>query len=196
LGALHLHFDRRDKGEAHGVHFGIHTGAVHTDDQDAGAETSHETHVGTHADGEEMQEGEHHHHLGNDANESRDDDLTSTQVRERLDTSELSDALKARVLTVFDQFCAHEANVLGADTQQLTFDEHSALSIGAQLVCACVGLAELGIKYVRAAEPPYESVAAAILAVYRQADGAVPAPSEAKAGYGIGDEGWLRGVLG
>ena len=97
---------------------------------------------------------------------------------------------------VFDQFCAHEANVLGADAQELTFDEHNALSIGAQIVCACVGLAELGIKYVRAAETPDQSVAAAILAVYRQADRAVPAPSEAKAGYGIGDEGWLRGVLG
>jgi uncharacterized protein (DUF111 family) len=195
LGALHLHFDRRDEGEAHGVHFGIHTGGVHTHDQDADAGTSHETHVGSHADGEEVQEREHHHHLGNDDHESRDDDLTAAQVRERLDTSELSDALKVRVLTVFDQFCAHEAKVLGADAQELTFDEDSAL-VGAQIVCACVGLAELGIEYVRAAEPPDESVAAGILAVYRRADGAVPAPSEAKAGYGIGDEGWLRGVLG
>jgi uncharacterized protein (DUF111 family) len=97
---------------------------------------------------------------------------------------------------VFDQFCAHEAKVLGADTQELTFDENGALSVGAQIVCACVGLAELGIEYVRAAEPPDESVAAGILAVYRRADGDVPGPSEAKAGYGIGDEGWLRGVLG
>jgi uncharacterized protein (DUF111 family) len=160
LGALHLHFDRRDEGEAHGVHFGIHTGAVHTHDQDADAGTSHEAHVHSHADGEEVQEGEHHHHLGNDDHESRDDDLTAAHVRERLDISELSDALKARVLTVFDQFCAQEANVLGADAQELTFDEDSALSIGAQIVCACVGLTELGIEYVCVAEPPGESVAA------------------------------------
>ena len=185
-----------DEGEAHGVRFGIHTGAVHTHDQDARAQTSHETHVDSQADGEEVREREHHHPLGKDDHESRDDDLTAAQVRERLDTSELSDALKARVLTVFDQFCAHEAKVLGADAQELNFDEDSALSVGAQIVCACVGLAELGIEYLLAAEPPDESVAAGILAVYRRADGAVPAPSEAKAGYGIGDEGWLRGILG
>ena len=73
--------------------------------------------MGSHADGEEVQEREHHHHLCNHDHESRDDDLTAAQVRERLDTSELSDALKVRVLTVFDQFCAHEAKVLGADAQ-------------------------------------------------------------------------------
>ena len=39
------------------------------------------------------------------------------------------------------------------------FDEDSALSVGAQIVCACVGLTELGIEYVHAAEPPGESVA-------------------------------------
>jgi uncharacterized protein (DUF111 family) len=197
LGAFHLHFDRRDdNGEAHGVHFGIHTGAVHTHDQNADAGTSQETHMGSHANSEEVQEREHHHHLGNDDHESRDDDLAAAQVRERLDTSELSDALKARALHVFDKFCAHKAKVLFTNARELTFDEDSALSVGAQIVCACVGLAELGIEYVCAAEPPDESVAQAILAVYRRADGAVPAPSEAKAGYGIGDEGLLRGVLG
>ena len=39
------------------------------------------------------------------------------------------------------------------------FDEDSALSVGAQIVCACVGLTELGIEYVHAAELPGESVA-------------------------------------
>ena len=197
LGALHLHFDRRRRGR------GTRRPLRHPYRSRPHARSGcGRTKLRTRpmwilsADGEEVREREHHHPLGKDDHESRDDDLTAAQVRERLDTSELSDALKARVLTVFDQFCAHEAKVLGADAQELNFDEDSALSVGAQIVCACVGLAELGIEYLRAAEPPDESVAAGILAVYRRADGAVPAPSEAKAGYGIGDEGWLRGILG
>lgn len=76
-----------------------------------------------------MQERKQHHHHGNYDHESRDDDLAAAQVGERLVTSELSDALKTRVLTVFDQFCAHGAKVLDANAQDLTFDEDSALSV-------------------------------------------------------------------
>lgn len=183
LGAFHLHFERRRQGEADGVHFGIHAGAVHTHDQDADAGEFHAEHVHQHANEEE--EHEHHAHGG--------DCQSSAELRARLAASDLPEAIKERVLAVFDRFVSLEADAKQADAESLAFDGAGALAAGAQMVCACAGLAELGIEQIHAAAPATEPIAAAILAAYPAAGGA--ASPQGKRGCGIGRDGSLQGTL-
>lgn len=204
LGDFHMHFERRQQGGAEGTHFSIHAGAVHTHDQDADEGTAYAAHVheeGTPAHGHEHGDYEHHNHDHHDHSHEHHDEhgdecQSAAEFRQRLETGDLPDAVKRRMLNVFDHFCLMEAKKLDADPQTLAFEGEGALTVGAQIVCACAGLAELEIEHLGGGATADEPLAAAILEVYRTEDSSSPASSEARNRYGIGTSGSLCGVLG
>ena len=200
LGDFHMHFDRQRRGDAEGTRFGIHAGVVHTHDQDADEGPTPEAHVHAgeaHGQGHEHRghEDHDHEHHGHDHEAHGDDCHTAADLRQRLEAGELADAVKHRVLNVFDQFCAREAGRLNADPRTLAFEEEGALIIGARIVCACAGLAGLGVEHLGGSATADEPLAAAILEVYRTADSTLLS-SEAKSGWGTGAGGSLHGTLG
>ena len=189
LGAFHLHFDRRASGDTQGVHFGIHAGAVHTHDQDADAGEFAPAQAHSHAEEDHHPEHEHAH-------EHKEQCWTATDLRAAVAESDLSDPVKERVLTVFDHFVGAESNAIHTDAPALAFDQEGGLAACAQIVCACVGLAELGVEQIHTSKPAREPVAAAILRGYSGEEAAVQAETpNAKNGCGVGRGGILHGAL-
>lgn len=191
LGAFHLHFDRRSSGDTQGVHFGIHTGSVHTHDQDADAGEFASAQAHSHAEATHDQHQEHGHTA-----EHGDHCRTAAELRAAVAGSELPEPVKERALTVFDHFVAAESTAIHTDVPALAFDQEGGLAACAQIVCACVGLAELGVGQIDTSKAAHEPVAAAILAGFHGPRDAVPSEArETKIGYGIGRGGTLHGVL-
>ncbi len=163
IGDFHMHFERDKRQNVEGVKFGIHGGSVHTHDQDEGPdehgqvhahthehEHGHEQHEHSHHEHEDdEQEHEHDHHGHEHAHEHEHEHGRSyAEIRALIEASDLSDFVKKHALSIFHRVAVAEAKIHGTAVDDIGFHEVGALDSIADIICACVGIEELGVEKV------------------------------------------------
>ena len=119
LGDHHLHFERQTRGGIAGVKFGIHPGATHAETgPDSCPPESHHTH--SHAASRRFSE-----------------------IRELLQSSELSDFVKQHATAIFRRIGEAESKIHGLPIEEVHFHEVGALDSIVDIVLTCVGLEAL-----------------------------------------------------
>lgn len=122
LGDYHTHFERDSRQHIQGIKFGIHEGATHKDE---------------------------HGHCGHD-HDHHDHGRIYTDIRALIESSDLSDGVKKRSLSLFRRLAFAEGRIHGIPPDQVEFHEVGALDSIADMICACVGLEQLGVETVHA----------------------------------------------
>lgn len=167
LGDFHLHFERASRRHIAGVKFGVHSGAVHTHDQDEptgtpasahvhGPECGHDhgpleetahahAHEHSHEAPAHSHSHDHHHHHHHD---DEDAGRSYAQIRALIEGSDLSDFVKTHALGIFRRIAEAEAKIHDAPVESVGFHEVGALDSIADILCACVGLEALGVEKV------------------------------------------------
>ncbi len=163
IGDFHMHFERDKRQNVEGVKFGIHGGSVHTHDQDEGPdehgqvhahthehEHGHEQHEHSHHEHEDdEQEHEHDHHGHEHAHEHEHEHGRSyAEIRALIEASDLSDFVKKHALSIFHRVAVAEAKIHGTAVDDIGFHEVGALDSIADIICACVGIEELGVEKI------------------------------------------------
>jgi uncharacterized protein (TIGR00299 family) protein len=168
LGDFHMHFERAKRQHVEGVKFGIHGGAVHTHDQDEDPDEHGQVHAHAHEPEHEhghghehCHEAEHEHSHGDEHEHSHEhehehsheehehaDGRSYVEIRAMLERSDLSAFVKEHALSIFHRVAVAEAKIHGTSVKEIGFHEVGALDSIADIVCACVGLEELGVERV------------------------------------------------
>lgn len=230
IGDFHMHFERRKRQNLEGVKFGIHSGSVHTHEQDEEVDEHGQVHVRPHEHGEHDHEHEHEHDCGHDHGAAHlhghehahdhghvhdeahlhehehghshhdehehdhvhddahlhghghthshgdehehehEDQLQGSgtheprrehihthalgggrsyqQIRTLIESSDLSDFVRKHALSIFHRVALAEAKIHGTSVEAIAFHEVGALDSIADIVCACVGMEELGVDKV------------------------------------------------
>ena len=164
IGDFHMHFEREKRQNVEGVKFGIHEGSVHTHDQDE--EADEHGHVHAHAHDHDEQTHEHnehdHHHHGEDEHHDHEHDhhhehahahdhehgRSYAEIRALIAASDLSDFVKQHALSIFHRVAVAEAKIHGEAVDDIGFHEVGALDSIADIICACVGIEELGVEKI------------------------------------------------
>ncbi|MEI6560886.1 MAG: nickel pincer cofactor biosynthesis protein LarC [Verrucomicrobiota bacterium] len=151
IGAFHMHFDRQQRQAIAGVKFGIHEGATHRHEQDApcacGGHGNH--HHEEHEHGHSHEHGHHHHGHGHTHEADHAHGRTHAEIRALIEASDLSPFVKKHALSIFQRVAVAEGKIHGQPPEQVAFHEVGALDSIADIICACVGIEQLGIDAVR-----------------------------------------------
>lgn len=178
IGDFHMHFERGKRQNVEGVKFGIHGGSVHTHDQDEGADEHGQIHAYAHGehghdhghahdehdhgdhghehhdhdhDHEDAHEHEHHHaehaHEYEDVQE-HEHGRSYAEIRALIEASDLSSFVKQHALSIFQRVAVAEAKIHGTAVEDIGFHEVGALDSIADIICACVGIEELGVEKI------------------------------------------------
>ena len=138
LGDFHMHFERQQRQAIEGVKFSIHEGATHRHDQNAPCACGGHGHAHSHPhEHEHTHEAEHVH------------GRSHAQIRALIETSDLSPFVKTHALAIFHRVAVAEGKIHGQPPQEVAFHEVGALDSIADILCACVGIEQLGIDEVR-----------------------------------------------
>lgn len=164
LGDFHAHFERAQRKGVEGIRFTIHEGTVHTADcEEHGHEHEHgHGHEHEHDDGhdhghEAHQDDEHgsheHEHRSHSSHESHshghaEHSRSHAQIRELIQHSDLAQPVKTHVLGIFRRIAEAEGKIHGIPAADVQFHEVGALDSIADIVCACVGIEELGVEKI------------------------------------------------
>ena len=170
LGDFHLHFERGKRQNVEGVKFGIHTGTVHTHGQDEGADEHDHVHAHEDESGRTHEHDHDHgglehphdhgprHDHGGEQDHAHDHDHGHThdhdhgrsyaEIRTLIEASDLSNFVKKHALGIFHRVAVAEAKIHGTSVEAIGFHEVGALDSIADIVCACVGIEELGVEKV------------------------------------------------
>ncbi|MCX6967982.1 MAG: nickel pincer cofactor biosynthesis protein LarC [Verrucomicrobia bacterium] len=151
LGGFHMHFDRQQRQGIEGVKFGIHEGATHRHEQDEPCACGGHEHGHHH---EKHEHGHHHEHGHAHSHEHTHETehahgRTHAEIRALLQASELSPFVKTHALSIFQRIAVAEGKIHGQPPEKVAFHEVGALDSIADIVCACVGVEQLGINEVR-----------------------------------------------
>jgi len=172
LGDFHMHFERQQRQAIAGVKFGIHEGATHRHDQDEpcscggdGHEHGHEHHHVHHHEGHEAkhEHGHHHaHHHGHHHDHEHGEQQhhehehnahahgrSHAEIRSLIEASDLSPFVKTHALSIFQRIAVAEGKIHGKPPEEVAFHEVGALDSIADIICACIGIEQLGIEEVR-----------------------------------------------
>ena len=166
IGDFHMHFERDKRQSVEGVKFGIHGGSVHTHDQDEKTDEHSQVHAhdhGGHSHEHEHEHGEHEHHDHGEDGHDHDDHghehhhehshehehgRSYAEIRALIEASDLSDFVKKHALSIFHRVAVAEAKVHGTPVDDIGFHEVGALDSIADIICACVGIEELGVEKI------------------------------------------------
>ena len=160
-GSVHTH-DQDEESDEHGHEHGEHDhGHEH---QHAHGEHTHDHGDGHHHnDGDEHEHGEDHvHGHSHDHGEGElhghvhehepahehEHGRTYAEIRGLIEASELSDFVKKHALSIFHRVAVAEAKIHGTSVEAIGFHEVGALDSIADIICACVGMEELGVEKV------------------------------------------------
>jgi len=169
LGDFHMHFERQQRQAIEGVKFGIHEGATHRHEQDKPCGCGghhhdeghhHEEHEEKHEHGHshecahEHAHGHHHHageheHEGHTHEEGHAHGRSYSQIRALIEAAELSPFVTTHALSIFHRIAVAEGKIHGKPPEEVTFHEVGALDSIADIICACVGIEQLGVDEVR-----------------------------------------------
>jgi pyridinium-3,5-bisthiocarboxylic acid mononucleotide nickel chelatase len=119
LGDCHLHFERQKRGGIAGVKFGIHPGATHAE---TGPGSCPPESLYTHSHGPSRR---------------------LSEIRELLQSSELSDFVKQHATAIFCRIGEAESKIHGLTIEEVQFHEVGALDSIVDIVLTCVGLEAL-----------------------------------------------------
>lgn len=154
---VHAHFHRENRQQIEGWKFHVH---------------SHHDHGHHHGHGHHHDHGHHHHHHhGHDDHHAHG--RTHREIRELIEGSSLSDAVKARALAVFQRIAVAEGKIHGVPPEDVGFHEVGAVDSIADIICACAGMDALGLERITASTP-FEGTG-----TVRCAHGLFPLPSPA-----------------
>ncbi|MEI7958597.1 MAG: nickel pincer cofactor biosynthesis protein LarC [Verrucomicrobiota bacterium] len=133
IGDFHMHWERQQRQAIEGVKFGIHEGATHQHDHGHG----HHHH--------------HHHDHGHEHAHEADHvhGRTHAQIRALIEASDLSPFVKKHALSIFHRVAVAEGKIHGQPAEDVAFHEVGALDSIADIICACVGIEQLGVDEVR-----------------------------------------------
>lgn len=153
IGDFHLHFERASRRHIAGVKFGVHSGAVHTHDQDEPVDEHGQTHVHAHDHGPDCDHdhghGAHdHHHHHDHGDDEHEHGRSYAEIRALIAASDLSDFVKKHALGIFRRIAEAEAKIHNAPVESVGFHEVGALDSIADIICACVGIEALGVEKV------------------------------------------------
>jgi uncharacterized protein (DUF111 family) len=70
------------------------------------------------------------------------------EIRESIEQSDLSDFVKKHAVSIFHRVALAEAKIHGTPVEKVGFHEVGALDSIADIVCACVGIEELGVERI------------------------------------------------
>ena len=143
IGDFHMHFERKQQQHIAGIKFGIHEGSKHTHEQDEEQHNHHEHHDHGHEHSHEdchCHEKEHAH------------GRSHAEIRELIAKSDLSAFVKKHALGIFQRIAVAEGKIHGVLPENVQFHEVGALDSIADVVCACVGIEQLGIEKIFAGE--------------------------------------------
>lgn len=133
----HSHAHTHEHGHEHThEHEHGHGCCGHDHDHDHDHEHAHE-HGHEHG---HCHEHEHHHAHGR----------THAQIRELIQTSELSPFVKQHALSIFQRIAVAEAKIHGVTPEEVHFHEVGALDSIADIVLTCIGLESLGVQKIYA----------------------------------------------
>lgn len=174
-GDFHLHFERGQRGGVEGVKFTVHTGAVHTHDQD-------EPHGKPEEPGEHAHAHDEHGHCVHDHDHGHDHGehahgRSYADLRAIIEGADLSDFVKQHAAGALARIAGAQAEVRGVAPEQIFFNDEDALDTLADLVCVCAGVEALGIKRVFVEQLTDGTAPSATARAILRADGA-PAPRE------------------
>ncbi len=158
LGDFHMHFDRQQRQAMEGVKFGIHEGSTHHREPDApcacgGHEHghAHKEHEAGHGQGHHHAHGHKHghpaHHHGHEQEHAHG--RTHAEIRALIEASDLTPFVKTHALSIFQRIAVAEGKIHGQPPETVAFHEVGALDSIADIICACVGIEQLGIDEVR-----------------------------------------------
>ena len=154
-GSVHTH--DQDEDEDADEH-----GQVHAHQREHEHEHEHE-HGHEHAHGhdhvrgdEDVHDQEHEHeseHAHDHAHEHVHDHgeergRSYKEIRELIESSDLSDFVKVHALNIFHRVAVAEAKIHGTSVEAIGFHEVGALDSIADIICACVGIEELGVEKI------------------------------------------------
>jgi uncharacterized protein (TIGR00299 family) protein len=161
LGDYHLHFERQTRGGISGVKFEVHAGATHTE---SGPDTcTPESHHHAHSDGHENHS-EHrahefvdhgHTHQGTGREHHSEEHVTSrhfSEIRDLLQSSELSDFVKRHATAIFRRIGEAESKIHGVAIEDVQFHEVGALDSIVDVVLTCIGFEALQAAQVHVSE--------------------------------------------
>ncbi len=155
IGDFHMHFERDKRQNVEGVKFGIHGGSVHTHDQDEEPDEHGQVHAHAHAHehGEhhehgEAEHGHDHHEHGHAHPHDHEHGRSYAEIRALIEASELSVFVKEHALSIFHRVAVAEAKIHGTAVDDIGFHEVGALDSIADIICACVGIEELGVEKI------------------------------------------------
>lgn len=164
LGDFHMHFDRQQRQAIDGVKFGIHEGATHKHSQDepcgCGGHGHHHEHGAAHKHSHaHHHHGHHPHEHGKHCcqwhsheqacEEEHAHGRSYAQIRTLIEASDLSPFVKTHALSIFHRVAVAEGKIHGKTPEEVTFHEVGALDSIADIICACVGIEQLGVDEVR-----------------------------------------------
>lgn len=153
------HTHDHDHGQAHGgepefadghhghahVHEGDHDDHEHSHDQERAHDHeeepghAHDHHGHSHSH-EPLHEHVHQHVLHGGR--------SYQQIRTLIEGSDLSDFVRKHALSIFHRIAVAEAKIHGAPVEAIAFHEVGALDSIADIICACVGIEELGVEKI------------------------------------------------
>ncbi len=169
-GAVHTHEQDEEPDEHGQVHVHSH-GHEHEHDHAHGQEHDHaheqdhpHAHVHDHEEGhdhghphehhEHEEEHDHAHDHGHsqahehDHTHARHGGRSYLQIRALIEESDLSDFVRKHALSIFHRIAVAEAKIHGATVEEVGFHEVGALDSIADIICACVGIEELGVEKI------------------------------------------------
>ena len=140
---VHEHTPGEEHGLAHDRHGHMHEEdhdhSGHSHEHDAGHEHAHDHHGHRHSH-EPQHEHIHQHALHGGR--------SYQQIRALIEGSDLSDFVRQHALSIFHRIAVAEAKIHGAPVEAIAFHEVGALDSIADIVCACVGIEELGVEKI------------------------------------------------
>lgn len=153
----HHHHEHGEHGHSHGhKHEHHHANAKadehgHEDHKTCGChghhhENEHGKHC--HEHGEEHCHGNghgHHHHHEHEHVHGR----SYAEIRALIEASDLSAFVKMHAVSMFHRVAVAEGKIHGKPPEEVAFHEVGALDSIADIICACVGIEQLGIDEVR-----------------------------------------------
>ena len=154
IGDFHMHFERDKRQNVEGVKFGIHAGSTHTHEQDDEDEPPQaHAHEHEHEHGEHEEHHHHHHedeheHHAHEHDHGHEHGRSYAEIRALIETSDLSTFVKKHALSIFHRVAVAEAKIHGTAVDDIGFHEVGALDSIADIICACVGIEELGVEKI------------------------------------------------
>jgi uncharacterized protein (TIGR00299 family) protein len=145
----HGHEHEHEEGDAH--HHG-HEHAHHHNAEEEGHEHTHgcgheHAHEHEHEHEPAYAHGHAHEHDA-DHNDHEAGGRSYSEIRELIEKSDLSDFVKTHALSIFHRIASAEAKIHGTPIKAIGFHEVGALDSIADIVCACVGIEELGVDRI------------------------------------------------